>query len=348
MTKKFVTSVANVYFLDDSSGTELFRGTTLIDSSIAMKMSMADVRGGKGNALLYTYFHTGEFSVQINDAVFNLNYLASAVGSTVSSSTNIFKEETVTLGVAGAGTITGTPLALPGATTIYSWVLLPNQTVEKVTMTGSNFTSALGTAGQVVCVRYYCLNAATTYLTINSELIPAIGHLVMEANLNSSDTSTNKIGTLTIDIPKFQISSDFTIQLKSDSVAALPLSGRALRSENLESAACLNVPVFATIKETIDAANWYDGILALAFSGGDFGITAATSPKTPVVYAIPTSGAAFIPPVADLTFTSATPAVCTVGANTGVVSYVGNGTTLLKVVITARNTIEGNAVVTGT
>lgn len=347
MTKKFIFSVADVYFLDDSTGEEIFRGNTLIDSSVAMKLSVVDVRGGKNAPLLASFFHSGEFSAQINDAQFNLSYLSSAVGSTVQTSSNIFKVETVTLGVGGAGTITGTPLALPGATTIFAWVVLPDQSVEKVTMTGSNFTAATGTNGQVVCVRYYSLDAATTYLTINSELVPRIGHLVMEASLNSSDSALGKIGKITIDIPKFQINADFSIQLKSDGVASLPISGRALRSENLESAACSNVPVFATIKETIDGANWYDNVSSLAFSGGDFGITAATSPKTPVVYAIPATGAAFIPPVADLTFTSATPAVCTVGANTGVVSYVGNGTSLLKVVITAKNTIEANAVVTG-
>ena len=96
------------------------------------------------------------------------------------------------------------------------------------------------------------------------------------------------------------------------------------------------------ITEILDNANWYDDVIGLSIQGGDFGITSGTSPKTLAVWAFPgTPGkAAFKPPVADLTFTSGTPGHMTVGAHTGVVTFVATGTSLINVAITAKSSIS--------
>lgn len=95
--------------------------------------------------------------------------------------------------------------------------------------------------------------------------------------------------------------------------------------------------------------DWWDAVDFLAFAGGDFGITALTSPKTVVMIAgLAASGFAAIVPNADIDFLSDTPATATIGANTGVVTRIGNGDTILSASISGAPTITASALCTAT
>ena len=118
--KKFLTSVADVYGYDEDD-VLLFVGKTLLDSSIETSLGNSEVRAGRGNQLQYVYYHTAAMSINISDAQWNLDFLANTVGDSVATGSNVYTEETVTLGAAGAGTVTGTPLAIQG-TVLYGWV----------------------------------------------------------------------------------------------------------------------------------------------------------------------------------------------------------------------------------
>jgi hypothetical protein len=344
MTKKFLTSVADVYMYDDANGTLLAVGKTNSNTSIETKLANTDVRGGRGAPLQYVFFHSPDLTLTIEDVQFNLDYLANTVGSTVGTGANVFQEETITL-VAKAGTVTGTPIVLPGGTLLYGWVTHLDGTVEKVTFSTKTFTCSLGGNTDTVCVRYYALNSAASTVTINSNILPKIVHLVLETQLNSSDSSTaNKIGVTQIDIPKATLSGNFTIAMKADGVASTPITARALASPDLTTAACSSVPVLGTIKEILDSVNWYDNVIGLSIEGGDFAMT-HPSTKTLVVYAVPTSGYAFRPPVADLGFTSGTTGKATINA-AGLVTTVATGTSLLSVTITSKNTIDASVTLT--
>lgn len=314
--RKFMTSVADVYGYDELDNL-LFTSKTLLDSSIDVKLGSSQVRGGRGNQLLYIYYHSNEMNVTLNDTQFNLGLLGSTQGADIDTGNNIYTEETITLGASGAGTVTGTPLAIQGAT-IYGWVTQISGTIERVTFSGSTFASSSGTSGDVVCVRYYAADAASRSITIPANAIPKIVRLVMEAPLNSSDESTNQIGKVQFIVYKATLSGAFTLSLKSDGVSQTPLSAMALAYSDTETAACTSDAVYAKIIEVIDDANWYDGVIGLSISGGNFGITAATSPKQLVVYAIRDNGdAPFIAPVADLDFISGTTGNMTIGLHTG-------------------------------
>jgi len=343
MTKKFLTSVADVYGYDDSTGALLFVGKTLLDSSIETSLGNSDVRGGRGNQLQYVYYHTAEMNITISDAQWNLEFLAVGVGADVVTGNNIFTEETITL-VANSGTVAGTPLAVTGST-LYGWVTHLDGHVEKVTFSTKTFTCSDGGATDTVCVRYYALDSASRSVTISSNIIPSQVHLVLEAQLNSSDDVANKIGVVQIDVPKATLTGAFSISMTPDGVASTPLAARALSSIDLQTAACVNVPVLAKITEILDSANWYDNVIALAIQGGDFALTHPTT-STMSVWAIPSSGASFKPPVADLDFTSGTVGTATVGLHTGLVTTVAAGTTLLTVVISSKTSVEASATLT--
>jgi hypothetical protein len=360
MTKKFLTSVANAYLYKDSDGTLLAFGKTLLDSSIETTLGSTDVRGGYGNPLLYKYYHTSAMNITISDAQWNLAFLAETVGSSITSATvDVFKEESVTLSAPGVGTlVSGTAIYVPGATSnaIYGWATLADGTVVTATFSTAQAFTLAGSAGatsEVVCVRYYSADTAARSITINSNILPDTVHIVLEAQLNSSDTAgVNKIGTIQIDVPRATLSGAFSIKMTADGVASTPITASAIANEDVTTGACTNVPYYATIKEIISGANWYDSVIGIAIEGGDFTQTVATSGHAVRVWAIPAQPALpFLCPVAAgvtgyMWFTSGTPGTATISAGLGVVTGVTGGTTLLHAVITNKPTIEASALLT--
>lgn len=239
--KKFMVSVADVDGYDENDNL-LFTSKTLLDSSIEVTLGNSEVRGGRGNQLLYVYYHTGAMNITLNDTQWSLSFLGSTVGADIVTGNDIYTSETITLGASGAGTVTGTPLAIQGAT-IYGWVQQVDGTVERVTFSGQTFSSSSGTSGDVVCVTYYAADAASRSITIPANAIPKVVRLVMRASLNSGDESSNQIGEIQIIVYKATLSGAFTLSMTSDGVSQTPLSAMALAYTDSETAACTSLPV---------------------------------------------------------------------------------------------------------
>lgn len=346
LTKKFMTSVADVFGYDENDNL-LFTSKTLLDSSIEVTLGSTEVRGGRGNQLLYVYYHSNAMNVTLNDTQWNLQMLGATVGETIATGSDIYTEETITLGASGSGTVTGTPLAIQG-TTIYGWVTQLSGTIERVTFSGQTFASSTGTSGDVVCVRYYAADAAARSITIPANSIPKVVRLVMEASLNSGDESANKIGKIQFIVYKATLSGSFTLSMTSDGVSQTPLTAMALAYQDAETAACTSEPVYAKIVEVLDNANWYDNLIAIAVEGGNFTLTSTNTTKTLVVYGITSNAmdAPFIIDPAELSFTSGTTGTCTAGLHTGLITRVAAGSSLISIVVDDKNTIEAQVTCT--
>lgn len=342
--KKFLVSTADVYGYD-SNDNLLFVGKTLLDSSIETTLSNTDVRAGKGNQLQYIYYHTAEMNITINEAQFSLEFLALNTGSSIETGANIWTEESVTVSN-GAGVVTkGTPLAIQ-TQTIYGWATKEDGTVERVAFTGANFTLADSSYNGTVCVRYYTNDAAARKVTVYADMLPSTIRLVMVGTLASSDSTTNQIGTVQIEVPRASMTGAFTLSMTPDAVAQTPLSVRALASTETAGGCDGNRPIYATITEKINGAKWYDNVIALAIKGGDFDLESGDS-KTLQVYAIKNDGsAAFLAPVGGLTFVSSETSKATVEG--GIVAGVAAGSSTIKVTITEVPEIDANVVVTVT
>ena len=342
--KKFLVSTADVYGYD-SNDNLLFVGKTLLDSSIETTLSNTDVRAGKGNQLQYIYYHTAEMNITINEAQFSLEFLALNTGSSIETGANIWTEESVTVSN-GAGVVTkGTPLAIQ-TQTIYGWVTKEDGTVERVAFTGANFTLADSSYNGTVCVRYYTNDAAARKVTVYADMLPSTIRLVMVGTLASSDSTTNQIGTVQIEVPRASMTGAFTLSMTPDAVAQTPLSVRALASTETAGGCDGNRPIYATITEKINGARWYDNVIALAIKGGDFDLAKGTS-KSLQVYAIKNDGsAAFLAPIDGLTFVSSETSKATVEG--GIVAGVAAGSSTIKATITEVPEIDANVVVTVT
>jgi hypothetical protein len=317
--KKFLTSVADVYGYDNDDNL-LFVAKTLLDSSIEVSLGSAPVRGGRGNQLLYTYYHTAEMKFNLTEAQWNLELVGATVGTTYELG-NYYVQETVAV-TSSSGSVSEVPLAFTG-TTIYGWATSPLGVTQRVTFSGSvgSFSvTGTETSGNW-CVRYYTANVSSgKSITIKASMIPQVLKLVMETQLNSADVTTNKIGMVQIIIPRAQLSGAFTISMKADGVSNTPLTGTALAYTPTATGAdaCTVDSYYATITEIIDNTNWYDNLLALSIVGGNSVTLTKGESKTLVVYAVPYTGSSFKVPNSYISFGSSS-GCATVGANTGVV-----------------------------
>lgn len=344
---KFMTSVADVYGYDADDNL-IFSAKTLLDSSIENTLGSTPVRGGRGNRLLYTYYHTAEFTVNLTDTQWNLAMLGATVGQDpVSGGFNYYGTENVSVAATtGDGTVLGTPLAYEGDT-LYGWATSPKGDTERVTFNGKNFTVATPpSTAETWCVRYYKANTtAGQSITIGANMIPKVLKIVMETQLNSSDSTKNKIGIVQIIVPRLILSGAFSISMTADGIANTPLTGTALAYTPAGEVGCEVDSYYAQLIEVLDSTNWYDNVNSLAVDGGNFHLGVGTS-KQLGVWAIPNAGAPFKVANSALTFASDTPATATVGVNTGTVTGVANGSSVITISVTAKNTIQGTVTVT--
>ena len=345
MTKNFVVSTADIFAYDESENL-LFRGITLLDSSITTKLAATDVRGGKGSSLQYVYYHSPDMSIVVNDCQWNLDFLANTVGSSINVGNNIYASENVVL-TSGSGSVIGTPLAQPGdGAILYGWVTDSAGTVGTVVFTGKAFT--YGSTSQTVCVRYYALNSASKQVTITSNFIPKVVKLIMSAQLASPDSASNIIGELQVVIPKASLSGNFTINLKADGVASTQVEMRALAYRDPSgTGGCSNADYYAKVTEIVTTALWYDNVVSLAILGGDRSIAHPNTLQLSV-RAITSDGLVFTPPMSGLIFSSGTVGTATIGASTGLITTVAAGTTLIGVTITSKTSIDASFTLTVT
>lgn len=350
--RKFLTSVADV-FAYDADDNIVFTSKTLLDSSIEVTLGSAPVRGGRGNQLQYTYYHTGEFNVTLTDTQWNLALLGSTVGDTQTALYDYYKEETVAM-TSNSGTVSETPLVFEG-TTIYGWATSPAGNTEKVTLSSSGSFTVSGSVAGDWCVRYYTENAtAGNAITISANMIPKVVKLVMETQLNSADVTTNKIGMVQIIIPRLQLSGAFSISMTADGIANTPLTGTALAFSDATSQGCgVSEGYYAKIIEIIDNTNWYDNIISYAAEGAGDGIGLVIGEsETLTVYAIPSTGTSFRVPNEHLLFTSSSPAKASVtgsavgAASYGVITGVAAGSAIITFYRSSASAIKGTVDVT--
>jgi hypothetical protein len=342
--KLFMVSVAD-YYMYDGDQNLLAAGKTLSESTMELAVTSKDVRGGKGAPLQYIYFNSPDMNITLTDTQFNLPFLSMSVGESIANSANVWKEENVTLSAGLVGTVLGTPAGFLGNTTKYAWVSHADGSMERLAFTGQTFTSLTGTSGEVVCARFYESDASAKEITIPANIIPSIITLVLDAQLASSDESTNVVGSVQIVLPKVQLTGGFSLSMTMDGVSTTPLKARALSYEPVGVAGCANQNVFGYIKQVRTLANWYDDVYALAISNADITLTHPATRQL-VVKALHESGSPSTPPMADLTFASSVVGKATVGAHTGLITTVATGDTTISVAITAKPSVDAFADVT--
>jgi hypothetical protein len=340
VNKLFLCGVANIFGYNPSSGALVFSSKSMIDGTIDVTVKSNEIRGGMGNQLQLIYFTDSALKLTLTESQFSLNFLSTTFGSTVNTGKNMWQEDSVTLTTGGAGTTSMLPIVQPdiSGTSVYGVVtdMYGNQT--QVTFTGSAFTLAGGTTGQVVTVRYYTQNNAATYITVPANIIPDCVRIVMDAQLFSSNSSIQNstlVGTVEVEIPRAQLDGTAKLALTGSGASNTPIVAEA----TVYSDPTLDSTYYATIAQNITNSTWYSNVIALVGIPNPMTLSTATSPETAVIWAVPAVGNAFlVPKYSDLTFTSSVPATFTVNSS-GVLTKVAIGSANLNVTITGKTSV---------
>jgi hypothetical protein len=341
--------VGNFEGFDDNNNL-IVSAKVLTDSSINMAVDNAEARGGQGNILVGKYYFGTSFGMTLTDQIWNMNYLSLNCGGSISAGADVMKLEQVTVGSGGSITVTGTPTNFTSTSGIIGWIKKSTDddtAYTKITFSGQTATTTL-TSGTVACVKYVVNSDSARKFVVNADFIPSVIHGKLTIGLFKAGTtketlsSSSKIGDLVVDVPKFQLEGNVTLDLTASGIATVPLSGSALATFGGDSG-CNDHGYYATIVEHFYNMGEFDNVERIVIGDSNIELS-ATETQTIDVYAMYSDGTQ--PKLLDnskLTFTSGTTATATVGSHTGLVTAVASGTSNIEVVVTDSNYSNLNA-----
>lgn len=338
--KKFLVGVGNVVAMQN--GQVVATSKTMLNTGFEVSTSNTEIRGGQGNQLLYVYYHTGALNITLEDTQWQLPWLMLNTGAALSVGGNFWEQETI---AGGQATVvpSKTPVAIDGDTA-YAFVEYEGAIYACPYAEGVVDVSSVGLQeGDQACMGYFVSDMNGQTITIPANIIPDTVHLFITGKLASDTAGSGLIGDAVIEVPLAQLTGAQSISMTADGYSTTPVSAMALAYAPADGGCDTNA-YYAKISERVSGANPLDGITALAIAGGDFSLANGSS-ATLQVYAVK-NGRSFLADNSQLTFTSSTGSVATVGQHTGVVTAAAStGTTVIKVVY---GSIEASATVTAT
>ena len=311
---QYITTVANCFLRDKELDVIVMKSKTLVNSNIAFNVQEKEIRGGEFAKLLHTYNYgrTGEISLE--DARYEPAIFAISCGTTIQnklSNVYIF-EESVTLDDSGNGSVTETPVS--GAK---AYVQVADKSIITKTLTGSNFSMGGAYAKQTVKVTYQ-YNETVDVITINGDSYPKAYELVMEVKVFDKDGLKEKIQWI---FPSFKPSGNFDLPLASENPATSKLNGKVLDDD------ADGVYGYKKVIPVTSAITY----IAITADVGEVELGAAET-YTLTVYAL--RGGVYAPVTlanSDCTFISSATGVATVESATGIITYIGDGTSYITI-----------------
>lgn len=225
-------------------------------------------------------------TVTLEDCLFDLNYMALALGVSVQQGGLSVKEEELTAAVAGSLTLTEEPVAVDGS--LIGWYKKPTDNVWSVgTITGKTMTIVGSQANEVYCVKYFYMNENADSITIKAQYVPSELHVVLIYDLYAADikvvANQERYGRLIVDIPRLQMAGSQELSLDASSTSTVSLTGSALAVNTSNS--CEEDPYYGTMTQEIYGASWKDNVVAIAVQNGDVDL-AQSGTETLIVRAV--------------------------------------------------------------
>ena len=235
------------------------------------------------------------------------------------------------------------------------WYRLPSSdSWSKITFDATTKTANVSglASGTTVCVKYIHTDASASQFVVSSAFIPDQVHAVLTLPLfkatvgsDNSYTSSSKVGEVQVDIPNFLLAGAQELSLSSSGAATTALSGSALATYTGQEG-CSDAGYYAILKQIVYNKDEWADVKAIVIADSDIDL-APLETQTLEVYAL-YSGvkAPRLIENSKLTFTSSSDSVAEVGANTGIVTAVADGTANIEVVVTGHSDLNAMCVVT--
>jgi hypothetical protein len=312
MANQFLVSVANAYGKDANTGQAILMAKANISSAFTLSTTAQEVRGGIGNPLLYVFYHSRKVEIKLEAATYDKQFLGLNAGSlNQNGSITAVKNECITLSN-GIGTCTQLPLSDIG-------VFLPDGTIQTVTPSGYTFTVVGGASLSVDVAYNYSVTA--DQITVSTSTPPSVIDLTLLAEVR--DNTNVVTNYLQINIPKFQISGNYTLSFAANGVASNAIEGMALATTSTD---CTTGDYFAKVTYIpAVAATVATGSIVAIPSTLTFPVSASTT-KSVSVLAIKGTSTANI--TTSCSFTTGTAgSAFIIGLHTGIVTLSGSSAT---------------------
>ena len=144
-------------------------------------------------------------------AMFKLEYVAANLGVDINmGGLSVYESpaQGEVIGSGGVVTLTNTAVAFNGS--VIAWYKKPADANWQIaTVTGNKITIPGYQAGDAYCVKYFYQNPDARSITINTQYVPKVLHVVILNDLFSGDPANiggaSKYGRIITDIPSFQL-----------------------------------------------------------------------------------------------------------------------------------------------
>lgn len=221
MAKKYLVSVGDIVIIDIATGQAIIHGKSNISTAMSQTMAKTEARGGKGNPLLYTYYHDRLVEFTVEMPTFSSSILAMQSGATVGSDTySVVATECVVL-VAGEATLDNTP------TGNVTFIFDDNDASVLVTPTVKDIVVPNGLARKGVAI--YDYNATADRITVETAAQPDVVQLVITADVYDADNS-DPVQTFQVNVPRFKLDGSYDLTMGSADIGKQTLKGEALRN----------------------------------------------------------------------------------------------------------------------
>lgn len=245
MAKYFLGSVgsAEAFRMVNGQPKMAFVAKTLTDSSISVTITKDELRGGTGAPVVTNFFHDPAVAITLTDILFKEGYVEAQLGTNFTASAEAYQSETIKAAEAGKLILSKTPVDLgvlkcSDGGTIIAWYSEEGKddykaVIISTTDAGTKTLSDSGIeANHTYCVRYLASDNNALEAIVKSDMIPHELALIITVPIFAGDACAaskgSKAGTLTFEVPRFQLDGgqEFTFNMSSN--ATMNLNGTAM------------------------------------------------------------------------------------------------------------------------
>nr|DAH54133.1 MAG TPA: structural protein [Caudoviricetes sp.] len=245
MAKYFLGSVgsAEAFRMVNGQPKMAFVAKTLTDSSISVTITKDELRGGTGAPVVTNFFHDPAVAITLTDILFKEGYVEAQLGTNFTASAEAYQSETIKATEAGKLVLSKTPVDLgvlkcSDGGTIIAWYSEEGKDDYKAVIisavdAGTKTLSDSGIEnGKTYCVRYLASDNNALEAIVKSDMIPHELALIITVPIFAGDACAaskgSKAGTLTFEVPRFQLDGgqEFTFNMSSN--ATMNLNGTAM------------------------------------------------------------------------------------------------------------------------
>lgn len=245
MAKYFLGSVgsAEAFRMVNGQPKMAFVAKTLTDSSISVTITKDELRGGTGAPVVTNFFHDPAVAITLTDILFKEGYVEAQLGTNFTASAEAYQSETIKAKEAGKLELSKTPVDLgvlkcSDGGTIIAWYSEEGKDDYKAVIisavdAGTKTLSDSGIEnGKTYCVRYLASDNNALEAIVKSDMIPHELTLIITVPIFAGDACAaskgSKAGTLTFEVPRFQLDGGQEFSFNMSSNAPMNLNGTAM------------------------------------------------------------------------------------------------------------------------